>query len=485
MIKFYNDLLKSVGSSVGPEGNILLEDGSPMKIGKLEVYLPTRSNVKNTTAVNGNSIVKTKELFTPLRENATKLMSPSLEAFKRELELQLYMDISYVAMGVATYLSASELADDKMNPMKLALLEAITVNGKMTPVDKKTVDNLSKLLNKMSSIGHVSLIKINIKRGGTINGIKYRRVAGMEFPLYDLLCDGDTVIHGVKLRKNDVKIYKDILEFILPTDELGAESNNPIAPSLEALLLARQCISDKLSNVARRFKEIIPLGVSVQEDSVLQYIEQLNEDSAEVKEIVREINGVPAHSNEMENKPMPVTHTNMPASPIRPAIEQPQQVNQQHFNGDRPQVNSNGNTSVRDLLNQQHNPQLQMQQPMHNQQQWQANNGQVPIQPQQMHPQQPWYANTNQQPQQQWQANNGQFPPQQMHPQQPWYANTNQQPQQQWQANNGQFPPQPQQPMYNQQQYNTQVQQPLNTGAYNQFYGGNNGVKGSGGRSSI
>lgn len=292
---------------VGDEKNLLTQDT------KLLV-LPTRENISSMYAKNDDGVIEQiKFLFNPLNEDIVAGgFNKSVMKIKSITERLLGHSFSLLVEQLL------QLASDKKYQKDISI-ELTKVLGKMKEdttsgikkiIDNNSTENFIKIYTKTLE-QEKGMFSIYLKKVGTIDNKKYIRTATLSSSVYEMLCNKESSIYGIKLRNKDIAIYKILFEYLLPGIENGNSitigSNDGVAPTFVS-------VYELFYNIANRFnkvvKEIEHLNVDVANQAkfnlniTLSELHTLSDYSSDLKEIPSEnksINSIASQQDKLNN----------------------------------------------------------------------------------------------------------------------------------------------------------------------------------------
>ena len=190
--------------------------------------------------------------FHPLSENLLRGESAVLKKTKAIMNLrlsQVIMDLmkQFVTLGADTSKHA------KLSPKAQELLSHIP------EVDEKSEQAIDKIIDASDWEGPNRFMSLYLKRGGTLQGRKYHRLAVVSFPILEQFDNDDHTVFGVKLRKKDFVAFKSLLLYILPDAEdletYSAASSSLVAPYFDALLHAFANVAEQLNKIVHTHRK--------------------------------------------------------------------------------------------------------------------------------------------------------------------------------------------------------------------------------------
>lgn len=226
-LDFYIGFLHSVGVHIDPESNMsaVLPDGStsPLTIENRRMVLPTHEVLR--TLDNTSQIA-----FHPLCENY--VLGPSKVINKLNVITQSYFDIKFVSL-------ITDILNIITDKTQVIPSPALNIAKAIPDVTVRTTENWLKVISRFDGTTQCFL-RIYNRRGGELNGIKYRRVAKVTFPIWEEFGPGkpDDQIFGVKMPKKDKATLRALILHLLPdieTDGYSFGSDNSTAPSFHSL----------------------------------------------------------------------------------------------------------------------------------------------------------------------------------------------------------------------------------------------------------
>lgn len=259
----YRKLLGSIG--VTPQSDDLLVqsiDGIDKQVlveGK-PLALPTSDIVNNYS----DSIV----LFHPLCENLLLGESPVLQEF-RQLVMDFLNDLILKTIESVLCIAVDETVMAELSPTQVDFMRSTA------GADLNTLKNWRAIMRRAESRGSSHrVITIFLKRGSDINGEMQKRVAIVNFNIYQELTSGNLQIFGTKIRKVDAKVYikifETIFEDIFTIDEYSSGSNALTAPYFDALVSAYhkvlKAINSVTWNLRKPIKQVNNLELHVKDE---------------------------------------------------------------------------------------------------------------------------------------------------------------------------------------------------------------------------
>lgn len=248
--QFYSDYLASIGLIVSDDGLVnqkLTGASMPATIGGKRLILPLPEVLRNP---DWNSTIA----FHPLGETIYGGESELMKTLKKLVEFRVSSILATLIIELV------DLASDKDGHKKLSPRQGdlLTILYK---VDAKTVTDFTKVIDSTSKPGSSKLCSLYLKRGGKFKGESYSRVAVLSFPFTDEFSNEDRTINGVKLRKDDFKMFCDLVNYIIPfpesLEEYSAGSRSLEAPFFDAITLSTIKILTTLNSKVELFKDYL------------------------------------------------------------------------------------------------------------------------------------------------------------------------------------------------------------------------------------
>lgn len=178
--------------------------------------------------------------FHPLNENLflTRGEPRVIEYLRKAYNYRMNTVLHVIFRDALTLAATPKLHNKMTSAGQMALLT------ELKDADEKSVHNWERIAETLSITNtRDNLTSLYLKKQGLIGENKFARVGVWTFPLYqELLRTNDFTVHGVKVRKKDIEIYKALYRYLIPNidDPLFYQlgSNSPSAPYTDALLKA-------------------------------------------------------------------------------------------------------------------------------------------------------------------------------------------------------------------------------------------------------
>lgn len=283
------DLYKSFASSIGVVAdnqgfmNTLLpgsDSPKPWTIDSKRVVLPLPEQLKQTDWSNRIG-------FHPLLQNVASGDSRVMEKFRDRMNGYADFMLGMLLVDIAQ-LGAKKNMHQDLSPVQSAYL------GPFSDVDEKFVKLLTDLVATKRPIKkNAEFVRFSVIKGRVWQGQKRSRVAVMHFPLYEQLPKDNkpTVILGHKLRINDVKMLRNMYEFLFEGIreanfyEVGSDSK--IAPSMESLMSVYGVFTEAIN------KAVAILEPVINTSNALFIVNDWREDLAKMEEYLPQIRKIP------------------------------------------------------------------------------------------------------------------------------------------------------------------------------------------------
>jgi len=279
LLSLYKDTLESVNFTVSKDGFVVSKHATPkvVTVNGTPLALPTKSHLDTMTTVDEDgNISKTKYLFNPLNENVIKGDTKALIKLKAMAEA--HMGFTLYTVGNLLLTMASDPKLQKNVDMELSkFLSSLSLASKNTDtlVDPNSVKHWTTLYEKTKDVPATEgFIKLFLKKNGRHDGVKYFRLAVLDFPLYNKLKVGnkDSRIYGKKLRAKDYGVFSIVFEYMLQNlDEDGMlhlGSNDDTSPAFHSLMRI-------YLKVMSRLNKILTSMIKVHGDLASEFITEL------------------------------------------------------------------------------------------------------------------------------------------------------------------------------------------------------------------
>lgn len=264
LLKLYQDIIESLDYHVTEEGVIKSEvDGVPQLINGLPLVLPTKEHIDTLVAMEDGAYNVTKILYNPFCEDAVKSDSKTLTVTKQIVDSQLLYLTYVVGSQLIAFASNEELHEQAS--LELSGFMSTLNPGKKHKTkqicDEGTEKIWTTLFKTTSTAGQgKSFIHIFLKKGGSVDGVKYNRLASARFPVYKELegAHSKDKPYGLNFRNKDITVIRAIFEFIFKGLNTGRKyyygSNDGSAPGFIALMTLYHNLMSRLLDMHKMLK---------------------------------------------------------------------------------------------------------------------------------------------------------------------------------------------------------------------------------------
>lgn len=250
IIDFYNSLLRAVGCTVLENAEVhrnYFGELSPIRVSGKQLVLPT---VDILRAGNWDG----KIAFHPVCESATRSESA---VFK---ELRNMMTIRASAVIADVMMQLMSIAVNKDCHASLSADQAQFLTQIPHDVNENTLTKLTAVINATSPKSEHRLITMFPKRAGKLDGVEYRRLAVVEFPVLAAKAAEELRIFGVAMgTKRDKNAVIKLMEYVFPdaeSKEYCAGSQDLSAPGFLALCAAYGKVMNRLNHIVQLFRDL-------------------------------------------------------------------------------------------------------------------------------------------------------------------------------------------------------------------------------------
>lgn len=282
-VELYELLLRSLNVQADSNGRLVGKVGDVEKeivYDDKHFYLPTKDVLGKPADETANYL-----FFDPLTESAVRQESESARFLKKLITSRLQLSISLLVTNLLLILGKEENASKAKSGQTLLYRQGFTPTSTIMRSHKKLLSNGVKdnVTNR--------LVSIFLKRGGTLDGERYSRVAKVTFPILDAFKSTTNAIFGVEMsardKENILKLYSYVVYGVTtPTDDLADEfsagSNSKMAPYFQSLCFAYCNIAKRINEVNKVYKSLYEnseaYSTAIQVDLEFEdYIQELNE----------------------------------------------------------------------------------------------------------------------------------------------------------------------------------------------------------------
>lgn len=254
LLEFYKHILDAGCMIVDDAGMISAKIGNattPQSVGNKRLVLPT----KEYMAKQDKSDVV---MFHPMHENIMRGESEVMAKFRNNANLKLNYSLQTL-LGHLLVIASSTGLHSQLKPGQFELISILK------NVDEKTNDSYKALVKAMP-LGNIDkcFVHIFIRKSAVVGGKNHRRGAMVLFPLYEELVKSieknEPIIYGVKMRKRDVLVFKNVLDYLFPgiatPDAYSRGSMSDTAPTLDCLLQAVMSLASGINAIVDDYGDI-------------------------------------------------------------------------------------------------------------------------------------------------------------------------------------------------------------------------------------
>ena len=253
LLKFYQAILASLNIRANSESRLSLvipTDGD----GK-DIEQKCLANGKRVT-LPSDELLKAGDWsgmipFHPLSENLLRGESEIIHFLRNVIQFRL---AGVIGTLMTELLSTAASPKDHvgMSPSECEYLSLVA------DVDDKTVKILDKLLK--SNLGN--LVKVYLKRNGTLNGKEHRRVATVNFPIWDELTSTGTKIYKTSAGSiKNKKVIANLFNYIIPKaderEEWSVASDSDISPYFHSILRVYMHVTMHLNELVDKHERLL------------------------------------------------------------------------------------------------------------------------------------------------------------------------------------------------------------------------------------
>lgn len=332
LLTFYRQTLNGLNCNVTEDGLVQFvtrDIATPVTVGdkELRLALPTQAVLDELS--KGGLVA-----MHPMCENIILGQSPVIAALRNVTIESLTLKIVSTMLGIT--MAIADGIEMSATQIKFA--------SDFDKVDEKTVKALTRLIGAIDPTSDHRLINLYLKHGGIVHDASYKRVATVTFPIYGELLESTDTVFGVKMRKQDVKLIRMMLEKIFPDigekDGYSYGSNSLSCPYFHALLNGFANVVEQLNKVTYTFRKIIREYTGEEPHVTLDYIHEFEEGKA-YRDILpplafnqgTEAGGtIPAGNNQAMEQAPPLRPdyqeqiNTPPPAPMAPPMQQPVQA---------------------------------------------------------------------------------------------------------------------------------------------------------------
>lgn len=288
--KFYESFLPVIGLDIGSDDFLstfhIDDEGNKIPIYMLVNNLPV---IFPTDGVLREGKWTDRVGFHPLSESITRGISPMLISMKTAYTFKLYQSIFFI--GAALIRVAKESREGTIKNLPANLVEKLGSLPKT--VDAKSLAFFSKVMAAHNDTDQ-AVVKVCIKRNGSILGTDYKRTTSTYFPIYEQLVkaveDKEGEFWGVTAaRKSDVQLIKELLEIILPDvddeNRYAAGTFSPVAPYLDSFIRSAAKVQESLNSAMELLDKYLPSNIRSALQASTDWVEEM-EDLRNLRNII-------------------------------------------------------------------------------------------------------------------------------------------------------------------------------------------------------
>lgn len=243
--EFYTSILSCAGAKPNAEGYLQLDCGGeliPLTIEKKPVALPTRELIANPS----DDVV----LFHPTSESLIRKESPVARQLRKLLLLRVN-DISSKVITSIIEFAVNTDGHKKATPDQRDFLSLVP------EIKPKTVAGILSVLETIDGKMANRIVSQTVRSGVKLNGVEYKRVSTITFPLLKSISLEDKKWNGVKFSVKDLRIAQDIAEYLFPDyvvkDEYSVGTHELQVPNLHCMMSGLLPIYNELNRIIAIF----------------------------------------------------------------------------------------------------------------------------------------------------------------------------------------------------------------------------------------
>lgn len=254
LVALYRSVISAAGLTADDEGYVSVnnklftgEENVPAMIGDKRMVLPTDDHQKTPN--------KDLVIVHPLREHAMRGESEVFTKLKIALTTRLNFTMAAI---VGTFIDIAKRMEihKTLSPDQAQLL----ITGKA--VTEKTHLLYTEIMLRTMSDPAMSFIHIFMKKSGTVDGVACRRMAVVNFPIYEELCKEQDKYFGIDIKQSERDNIKAMMEYLLPGLEVEGKynrgSNSDVAPYMDALMASFGSIAANFNDKLELYGSFIP-----------------------------------------------------------------------------------------------------------------------------------------------------------------------------------------------------------------------------------
>jgi hypothetical protein len=306
VISLYDSMLTSLGFEITTDGfikSVIGDDKTQMVADGKPMVMPTFSNLRNPT---------NKTIFHPLREDMVGGESKIIESLRKAIAVRVNVIFTSIALDLMNVAASPTLQKG------LSAEQSDLITG-LGEVDESTVKKLAHLCAAMAKKDPFrSFISMYGRRGGVVDGKKYKRVCIVTFPFYEELLKDEERVFGTKVSVKQRDAMLRMLRFIFPgiedDDIYSSGSNSKVAPFFDSLIQSTMklysTINDLLDNYGSRID-----GADRYRGDFSWY-----QDFEEIDNMTKDILSIPAHGGPVQEQPEEPLQQAHPV-PVQPQVQ--------------------------------------------------------------------------------------------------------------------------------------------------------------------
>lgn len=250
LIGSYTELLETMHVHPNEKGLLSLnistdelEHNIPVTINEKRLVLPTKDNLSN---LKDGSLMA----FHPLGEHTLRGESEVIKWLKNNIKFNL----SYAITNLLLALSDLSVDKDKQKKTTSKQGEFLKL---ASDANDKTNKAMMKLLDKQTD----QLISLYNKRDdGEKDGVEYRRLVVVNYPILEEFENDGTKVYGVELgSKKNKAALKAIFEYVLRPDiDFNEGSDSDVAPYFISMIKFYEGYLTHLNSLVHTFRKFIP-----------------------------------------------------------------------------------------------------------------------------------------------------------------------------------------------------------------------------------
>lgn len=256
-IDLYKLILSSVNVEIGNSDQLVVKKGDvedPVIYDGKGFYLPTKANLAKSSAETADYL-----FFDPLTESAVRQESESTRMLKQLMMSRLQLSASLLVTNLLMILR------DENNASLAKGNQTLLYRQGFNPSTTTMRSFTNVLRNGVKDSVTNRLVNIFLKRGGTIDGERFSRVAKVSFPILDAFNNTSNAIFGVEMSARDKENILKLFSYIVygttepmadDDNEFSAGSNSKMAPYFQAMCFAYCNIARRLNRINKLYMKL-------------------------------------------------------------------------------------------------------------------------------------------------------------------------------------------------------------------------------------